>query len=658
MQSKATISYQGGRQSYTFPFPYLSKQFVKVRYENDRGITYLEYNRDYSVENQTVSLRSPAPSNVTLTIYRQTPTGSLVDFNDGSLMLASELDKMSAQLLHVEEESNDNLLTSAMVTEDDNEWQGRGRRIKNIRNPEKPQDVVTLNYLDSVGVARQEELQRIEHAVRDDRNAADGFKNSAASSAAASAASESRSAQSANAAEQSRQASVSLESNTRSMYNAVAATKEHIDWSRNHIDAQKNIVDTTTARAQEAGQYAAGEAAKSERSAVAAADAARRAENAQRYVGIVRGDNLAEGAVENRHLSSEVHATFRKIGTRVVHGPVDWDTLTEPMTYSMNTGPGSMTQQYNAPVGRYEWGTLNVFTPQSGVDYDQRLVQIYYPHGRGGFSWRVRNMNVWTPWRYIPLQNEVEEIAEQKANSRVSRSGDTMAGALNLTNDTWNKIGYDVFIGGKGVSGKLCLKSTTGNAGTGLALVNPDNESDKLYLYYDHNKKAFFSSKWIGTEKNVGGIHGYVYNNNSYWRLWGDDSTRPSTAYDLVCAGDNAEKGAMFVRKFVNNVCVVDNKLIADDNNTYFQHFVYASRFYTQDWFRSSGIGGLHWDKYGGGFYMEDSSWIKIWNNKNFYTAGTIKAGRFEGKADSAGTADRLSGNQLIFANDTKIWVE
>lgn len=256
MQSKATVSYQGGKQSYTFPFPYLSKQFVKVRYEGGSGTTNLEYNRDYSVEGQSVLLRSVAPANVTVYVYRQTPTSSLVDFNDGSILLASEMDKMAAQLLHVEEENSDFLLNSAMVTDDDGAWQGRGRRIKNLRDPQNPQDAVTLNYLDSIGVARQDELQRIETVVRADKESTLSFKNDAASSAQSAAASASASTQHAMTAEDRRVRAAASETNVRRMEENVANMQRHIDGARTETGRMEQSARESARNAKQSEDYA------------------------------------------------------------------------------------------------------------------------------------------------------------------------------------------------------------------------------------------------------------------------------------------------------------------------------------------------------------------------------------------------------------------
>ena len=165
MQHKATIFYEWeqGKSAYSFPFPYLSKQFVKVRVDHANASTLLEYNRDYTIEGQTLTLTPVQPfvSGATLCIYRQTPTGSLVDFSDGSLLLASEMDRLSTQLLHVEEENSDLIASTGMFADDDNAWQGQGRRIKNLSDPVEKSDAVTLSHLDKVGVARREEIEAV-----------------------------------------------------------------------------------------------------------------------------------------------------------------------------------------------------------------------------------------------------------------------------------------------------------------------------------------------------------------------------------------------------------------------------------------------------------------------------------------------------------------
>jgi len=44
-------------------------------------------------------------------------------------------------------------------------------------------------------------------------------------------------------------------------------------------------------------------------------------------------------------------------------------------------------------------------------------------------------------------------------------------------------------------------------------------------------------------------------------------------------------------------------------------------------WLRVKGNKGLYFEDWGGGWYMQDSTWVRAWGGKNIYSSGTIKAG-------------------------------
>ncbi|WP_294317780.1 tail fiber domain-containing protein [uncultured Chryseobacterium sp.] len=50
--------------------------------------------------------------------------------------------------------------------------------------------------------------------------------------------------------------------------------------------------------------------------------------------------------------------------------------------------------------------------------------------------------------------------------------------------------------------------------------------------------------------------------------------------------------------------------------------------------FHIRGNGSIYWDNYGGGFYMDDNNTIKVNNNKNIYTGGTVYTSRVQGTSD------------------------
>ena len=497
MQRKATVFYAGGQSRYNFSFPYLSKQFVKVRYDRATSAQQLEYNRDYTIEGQTITLLKAAPSDVTVCIYRQTPTERLVDFNDGSLLLASEMDKMSTQLLHVEEESSDLIASSAMVADDDNAWQGRGRRIKNLHDPIERQDAVTLNHLDQVGVARQEELQRIEQAIHADKERALSFKNDAASSAQSASTAASNSAQSAAASDASRQASAESESKIKNMQVDVHAMQQHVDEVKTAIDGVAARAKADGQTASDAAVQAQSSAGVSAQSAAASEASAKRAEEATKYEGIVKSENLAEKSVHKQHLSFEV--------------------------------------------------------------YDKAEV-------------------------------------DGRVNVKVNKSGDTMTGTLNFAHN------------GSHIAGKI-------------------NDTD----YY-----------------RITGINSG--SNNGYLEIAVADDTDEG-----IVVRQYGNKGGYYYGDFSKPAR--EAWLLNSSGNTSFPQAVTANTFYANDWFRAKGSSGFYFQDHGGGWCMQDDTWIHAHGGKGVYTSGKMKAdggfeGALHGRADSAGNSDTLGGQSLQWIID------
>jgi len=66
------------------------------------------------------------------------------------------------------------------------------------------------------------------------------------------------------------------------------------------------------------------------------------------------------------------------------------------------------------------------------------------------------------------LNNTVNSLSSNK----VSKSGDTITGALNFANATWNLVGNDIYMGDHNVAGGLCLKGNTGT--TNLTMYSQD----------------------------------------------------------------------------------------------------------------------------------------------------------------------------------------
>ena len=94
---------------------------------------------------------------MTVCVYRETPTDSEVEWVDGSVLRAYDMNKFEIQLLHISEENMDKIITDSMSYDSsDNAWEGNNRRIKDIAQPTADNDAVNLAYLNSIGVAKQQ----------------------------------------------------------------------------------------------------------------------------------------------------------------------------------------------------------------------------------------------------------------------------------------------------------------------------------------------------------------------------------------------------------------------------------------------------------------------------------------------------------------------
>lgn len=155
---KARVEYEvtdGTQKTYTFPFSYLRKKFVMVSIlHSDASETALEYGVDYTVNDLSVSLTTPAQVGEHIIIYRQTSTDKIVTWNDGSILLARDMNTEDAQMLHLQEEQQDYIMAHAISTKvtSDKEvlWDALNHRVINVSDPKDPQDAVTKHYMETV----------------------------------------------------------------------------------------------------------------------------------------------------------------------------------------------------------------------------------------------------------------------------------------------------------------------------------------------------------------------------------------------------------------------------------------------------------------------------------------------------------------------------
>lgn len=102
------VTYQGGKDSYEFPFSYLRKDFVKAQINlSERESNTLAYMVDYTIDGHTLNLTKPVDADKTITIYRETSSTPLVEYEDSSILRAYDLNLSQRQNLNILEEQTD-----------------------------------------------------------------------------------------------------------------------------------------------------------------------------------------------------------------------------------------------------------------------------------------------------------------------------------------------------------------------------------------------------------------------------------------------------------------------------------------------------------------------------------------------------------------------
>ncbi|AYD80163.1 tail fiber protein [Escherichia phage N30] len=189
---KTVLTYQldGSNRDFNIPFEYLARKFVVVTLIGvDRKV--LTINTDYRFATRTtISLTKawgPADGYTTIELRRVTSTTDrLVDFTDGSILRAYDLNVAQIQTMHVAEEARD-LTADTIGVNNDGHLDARGRRIVNLANAVDDRDAVPLGQLKVMNQnswqARNEALQ-FRNEAETFRNQAEGFKNESGTNAA------------------------------------------------------------------------------------------------------------------------------------------------------------------------------------------------------------------------------------------------------------------------------------------------------------------------------------------------------------------------------------------------------------------------------------------------------------------------------------------
>lgn len=145
--SYAIYTGNGSQTQFALTFPYIRKEHVKV-YVNyvDTAYTY--------VNDTTVQLASAPANGVRVEVRRITPLNApLVDYTDGSTLVAADLDTSNLQHLYKQQELDDDNKQAVFIDPATGLPTANGQRITNVADPTAAQDAATKNYVDTTTVA-------------------------------------------------------------------------------------------------------------------------------------------------------------------------------------------------------------------------------------------------------------------------------------------------------------------------------------------------------------------------------------------------------------------------------------------------------------------------------------------------------------------------
>ena len=151
------IIYQGDgtTTSFTIPFDYLKKTFVKVFLDTStelKGGSSSDATADYYFKDATtIQLTKIVPTSTqTITIRRYTSaTERVASFRDGSVLYAKDLDTSQVQAFHIAEEGRD-ILNDSLTVDRNGNWDAKKKRITRVGDPVETTDAVNKKYVDSV----------------------------------------------------------------------------------------------------------------------------------------------------------------------------------------------------------------------------------------------------------------------------------------------------------------------------------------------------------------------------------------------------------------------------------------------------------------------------------------------------------------------------
>lgn len=164
-----------------------------------------------------------------------------------------------------------------------------------------------------------------------------------------------------------------------------------------------------------------------------------------------------------------------------------------------------------------------------------------------------------------------------------------------------------------------------GNVGIGSSSTS----GNKLYVNGDVGVAGtiYFEILSGGNERNL--LYQQMADNDLFRIRCGGPSNQGWV--EIATADDGTEP--IYVRQYTGKFASITRATTLLDENGDMR---LASSIFSGNWFRSTGNTGWFSDTYGGGIYMEDSTWVKVYNDRHFQCRGTIFGYRYTTNSNAA----------------------
>lgn len=147
----------GAQSTFTFSNVdgFLSTSHLYVYVNSVLKTAGTHYTINGSAKTVTFTAGNIPNAGANIKVQRITPKGVVdrpVDFTDGSVLTAADLDNSALQLLYIAQEASDDGAAALGPTQTGTAWDVGGKRLTNVANPLESQDAVTKVYVDQLAL--------------------------------------------------------------------------------------------------------------------------------------------------------------------------------------------------------------------------------------------------------------------------------------------------------------------------------------------------------------------------------------------------------------------------------------------------------------------------------------------------------------------------